>query len=266
MAKNNEAKTLRVPFMVVPRGLSNVTAGTPTFTGNTGTVTLTNSGLHEGTADVYAWGITDANDGAQPMDIRDVGIQTFSGAAVGAPASDRFNVIAINTWGRFTNPSVNEFDVGLDTNHDGNIDYVVVGVDYGAVTTGTFNGQFASFVIEASSGDIIDAWGTTAPMNGSVVELPFLSSDINETSANSGFDYTATGFSVVPGTLVDTTGTASWDPYHLTENSGQFLDLAPGASGSVTLAKSPAATQLGWIAVTVDDANGAAQADEIANH
>jgi subtilisin family serine protease len=266
MAKNNEPKTLRVPFMVVPRGLSNVTAGTPTFSGNTGTVTLTNSGLHEGTADVYAWGITDANDGGQPMDIRDVGIQTFSGAVVGAPSSDRFNVLAINTWGRFTNPSVNEFDVGIDTNRDGTVDYIVAGVDYGAVTTGTFNGQFASFIIDAASGDIVDAWGTTAPMNGSIVELPFLSSDIGQTSASGAFNYTATGFSIVPGTLVDTTGTASWDPYHLTENSGQFLDLAPGASGTIPLAKSPSATQLGWIAVTVDDANGAAQADEIANH
>jgi hypothetical protein len=103
-------------------------------------------------------------------------------------------------------------------------------------------------------------------MNGSIVELPFLSSDIGQTSASGAFNYTATGFSIVPGTLVDTTGTASWDPYHLTENSGQFLDLAPGASGTIPLAKSPSATQLGWIAVTVDDANGAAQADEIANH
>ena len=265
-AKNTEAKTLRVPILDVPRGVSNVAAGTPTTSGSVTTVPLTNNGAHDGNADVYAWGIHDANDGAQPMDVRDVGIQTFSGAAVGAPSSDRFNVFAINTYGKWTNPSVNEFDVSIDTNGDGNTDYVVVGADLGAVTTGTFNGELVSFIFDAA-GNEVDAWGTTAAMNGSVVELPFLSSDIGQTASSGAFTYTVTGFSIVPGTLVDTTGNAKWDPYHLAESTGNFVPVPAGGTGSFSVARSAANSaltpQLGWLSISTDDANGAAQADEV---
>jgi subtilisin family serine protease len=254
------SQSLRVPFMVVPRGLSNVAASV-TRTGNDAVATVENSGIHAGDADVYAWGIHDGENGDAPMDIRDVGIQSF------ADGSDMFNVIAINTWGRFTNPSVNEFDVGIDTNGDGNADYVVVGVDLGAVLTGTFNGQYASFVFDAKN-NLVDAFNAAAPMNGSVVELPFLSSDIGTDSSSGPFAYTVTGFSIVPGALVDPTGTASYDPFHPAVDSGQFESLDPGQSATIPLTRDPIQLghqkPLGWLAITLDDANGAAQADEIA--
>jgi subtilisin family serine protease len=253
------SQSLRVPFMVVPRGLSNVAASV-TRTGNDAVATVENSGIHAGDADVYAWGIHDGENGDAPMDIRDVGIQSF------ADGSDMFNVIAINTWGRFTNPSVNEFDVGIDTNGDGNADYVVVGVDLGAVLTGTFNGQYASFVFDAKN-NLVDAFNAAAPMNGSVVELPFLSSDIGTDSSSGPFAYTVTGFSIVPGALVDPTGTASYDPFHPAVDSGQFESLDPGQSATIPLTRDPIQLghqkPLGWLAITLDDANGAAQADQI---
>jgi hypothetical protein len=104
-------------------------------------------------------------------------------------------------------------------------------------------------------------------MNGSVVELPFLSSDIGTTGTSGPFTYTVTGFSIVPGSLVDTTGTASYDPYRPAVDSGQFLPLDPGQSGTIQLKRDPVQLghqkPLGWLAVNLDDANGAAQADEI---
>jgi len=251
-----QAQTLRVPFMVVPRGLSNITTGTPVGS----SVPVTNSGIHEGTVDAYTWGLTDPNEGGSPVDIRDVGIQSFP------DGSDRYNVFAINTWGRFTNPSVNEFDVSIDTNGDGAPDYTVVGIDVGAATSGLFNGQYASFVFNAA-GHIVDAWGATAPMNGSVVELPFLSSDIGMDSTSGAFTYTVTGFSLVPGTLVDTTGVAKYDPYRPATTNGQFLDLLPGATDTASRAFSATrllvTPALGLLYVNLDDANGAPQADEV---
>jgi minor extracellular serine protease Vpr len=258
-------QNLRVPYLVVPRGLSNLTT-TANRVGNNATASVKNSGIHAGSADVYSWGLHDAQENGAPMDIRDVGIQSFSGEALGSTADDLANVIAINTYGQFTNPSVNEFDVGIDTNGDGNVDYTVVGADLGAITTGTFNGQYVSFIFDAT-GALVDAWFATAPMNSSVVELPFLSSDIG-LNANSGpFAYTVTGFSIVPGTLVDTTGTATYDPYHPAVDNGQFLQLGPGQSGALSLHRDPVQLghqkPLGWLSVNLDDANGAAQADEI---
>jgi minor extracellular serine protease Vpr len=287
-------QALRLPFMLVPRGASNVAAGSPSAwtkakagpggaTGSTGqvsvsTLPLSNDGIHAGTADLYSWGITDPADvPGQPMDVRDVGVQSLPGAALGGADSDRSLVFLINTWGKAANQSVNEYDIGIDSNGDGTTDYVVVGVDLGALTTGVFNGEFASFTIDAATGGLIDAFLADAPMNGSTIELPALASEIGLADkagkgAGSGraqqFTYAVNAFSLVPGTFVDTTSSATFNPFTPAVSSGDLATLAPGATASIQLTadagqqkKTPA---LGWLVASVDDANGAAQADEVA--
>jgi subtilisin family serine protease len=268
---------LRVPFALVPRGLSAVAAGTKsayTRSGSTftATVPLSNGGIHSGTADFFAWGISDPNDIAgpadDPMDIRAVGVQVLPAAVLGGAASDRTLVFAINGWGRWSNASVNEFDILIDLQNDGRPDFFVVGVDLGAVLAGSFNGQFASFIFDAD-GNQINAWVATAPMNGSTVLLPTLASDIGLDAAvnSTKFRYSVAGFSIVPGGLVDTTATAEFRVDQPPVSTGSFFTLAPGASASATVtvdrAKFAAAHQLGWMVVTQDDANGPAQADLI---
>ncbi|MGH2466475.1 MAG: S8 family serine peptidase [Candidatus Limnocylindrales bacterium] len=271
---------LRVPFLAVPRGLSNVIVsaasgfqaapGAAVFSGN---AQVGNGGIHAGGADVYAWGIHDPQDtGAAPMDVRDVGVQVLPGSALGGAASDRSLVFAINTWGRAATQSVNEFDVAIDTNGDGQTDVFVVGVDLGLVTAGLVDGEYAAFTIDAASGAVIDAFVADAPMNGSTVELPALASELGITAgkknkAGTAFSYTVNAFSLVPGGLVDTSATARFDPFHPAASSGQFLSLGPGQSGSLpfTLDRGLQGKTgvLGWLVVTLDDANGASQAAEV---
>jgi hypothetical protein len=273
-------QTLRLPYMFVPRGLSNVVAGTPGPWAGTGqtfssSLPLANSGLHAGTADLYTWGITDPNESGQPMDVRDVGVQVLPGSAFGVADTDRGLVFLINTWGQATNQSVNEFDVLVDTNRDGIPDFIVVGFDLGAVLTGVNNGQYASFTINASTGAIVDAFFADAPMNGSTIELPTLASDLGLAGKANGIGpvkqqgsiYSVNAFSLVPGGFVDTTGSASINPYAPPVSSGDFATIASGGSASFTLSidqdqakKTPA---LGWLVASVDDANGAAQAAEV---
>ncbi|HET7045555.1 MAG TPA: S8 family serine peptidase [Gaiellaceae bacterium] len=276
--------TLRVAYLLVPRGLSDVTAGTPSRwlkptkgdspgVGNssnafTAQLPLSNSGVHAGTADLYAWGISDPQDTAgAPMDVRDVGVQVLPGAALGGSDSDRSLVFLVNTWKPATNQAVSEYDVPIDTNGDGTADYTVVGVDLGAVLTGTFNGQFASFIFDAEN-NIVDAWEATAPMNGSVIELPTLASEIGLGSGSSSFDYAVGAFSIVPGTLVDTTSTASFDPWNAAVSSGAFATLDPGASTSIPLTVSRGLQEktkaLGWLVAAVDNDSGPAQTIEVA--
>jgi minor extracellular serine protease Vpr len=279
-------QTLVVPYLVVPRGLSNVTAGvpaawtksnSPSGKGFASTLPLTNSGIHDGTADLYAWGIHDANDSNAPMDVRDVGVQVQPGANFGVSDSDRGLVFLINTYGQATNQSVNEYDVLIDTNGDGQPDFAVVGADLGAVLTGDNNGQFASFTINVSTGDLIDAFFADAPMNGSTIELPAVASEIGlvqKAAKPMAFRYTVNAFSNVPGGIVDTMGSALFDPFHPAVSSGVLnpdgTPTAVPAGGSASLplsidksqqAKRPA---LGWLVASVDDANGAPQADEVA--
>ncbi len=275
VATPSSGDTLRVPFMVVPRGLSNVVAGNPTAFKKvkadnfTATLPLTNSGLHAGTADLYAWGIHDANEGGQPMDVRDVGVQSFDTTTNNQP--DKQLVFDINTYGSATNQTVNEYDVDIDTNGDGQVDAAVVGVDLGAVTAGAFNGQMASFTFAEPSGDLIDAFFADAPMNGSTIELPALASELGITGKGGPkkqqFAYTVNAFSIVPGTFVDTTGTAAFNPFQPSVSSGDFASIAAGASSSLPLTinkqsqqKTPA---LGWLVTSVDDTSGAAQAAEV---
>jgi minor extracellular serine protease Vpr len=262
---------LHIPFLVAPRGLSNVTASTPNFGPQPGgplfsaNVQLANAGIHAGSAEVYAWGIHDANDVAHPedsMDVRDVGVESLD-----AGGGDRLLVFAVNNYGRWSNPATSEIDVAIDTNGDNNADFFVVGVDFGAVTTGTFDGRFASLTID-TAGNIVSAFIAEAPMNTSTALLPALASDMGLTSAHSSFRYAVASFSIVPGGLVDTTSTAEFDAFDPPVSNGDLVEsIGPGGSAPLTLSydrsKVARAKTLGWLLVTPDDATGAAEADEI---
>jgi minor extracellular serine protease Vpr len=277
--------SLQVPYILVPRGLSNVAAGprsaysAPSEGRVTATVPLSNSGIHAGVADVYAWGIHDADDtvgSEDSLDIRDVGVQVQSreylcgGAPAGAcgTANDRSLVFAINTYGQWSNASVNEFDIAIDLQNDGRPDYFVVGVDLGAVLAGAFNGQFASFIFDADS-NLIDAWVSLAPMNGSTLLLPTLASEIGlDPAVNSTrFHYAVASFGIIPGGLVDGTRAGTFRSHQPPVSTGQQFALAPGGTATLNVwvdrGKFSGARQLGWLVVAQDDANGGSQADQV---
>jgi minor extracellular serine protease Vpr len=276
--------SLRVPYIFVPRGLSAVTAGAKSAYSRTGnvfnaTMPLSNPGIHSGTADVYAWGIHDDNDitGAEDsMDVRDVGVQVqpksflcgTSTSGVCSNPNDRSLVFAINTYGIASNPAVNEFDVAIDLQNDGRPDFFVVGADFGAKTAGSSDGRFTSFIFD-KDGKLVDLWVAAAPMNGSTIELPTLASEIGlDPAVNSTkFNYAVKAFSLVPGGLVDSTSAGSFRVDQPPVSSGQQFALAPGGAGtfnvSVDRGKVSGSPQLGWLVAGLDDANGAAQADEV---
>ena len=267
---------LRIPFTAVPRPLSSVTPSAPSAYTTSGgisraTVTLSNSGIHTGYADVYAWGLSDPQDlpvaPRSTNDIRAVGVQSIPAEALtGVPdTSDRGLIFAVNTWGNWSSGSSNEFDIAIYGANKHKPDYFVVGIDYGALTTGSFDGRLASFVISAA-GDLVDAWVADAPANGSTVLLPILASDIGQTGDNARFSYDIAGFSIEDSALIDVVaGQAEFGIKKPAVSTGDFLALDPGGSATLNLAvdkgKLAVSPALGWMVVTLDDANGAAQAD-----
>ena len=268
--------SLRIPFMAVPRALSNVQAGARSAYTTSGgisraSVPLSNTGVHGGFADVYAWGLSDARDlpatSIATDDIRAVGVQVLPAEALtGVPdPNDRGLVFAVNTWGKWSTASSNEFDISIYGANKHKPDFFVVGVDYGAVTAGAFDGRFASFIFDKNS-NLIDAWVADSPANGSTVLLPLLASEIGQTSANGRFTYSITGFSVEDGSLVDAVaGQAEFSVKNPAVNSGDFIEVAPGGSATLNVAvdkgKLAASPAKGWMVVTLDDGNGSAQAD-----
>src|SRR5262249_3723188 len=148
--------------------------------------------------------------------------------------------------------------------------YIVVGADLGAVLTGTFDGRFGSFTIDAKTNQIVDAFFADAPMNGSTALLPTTAADLGLHAANTSFRYAVNGFSIFGGS-VDSTSAATYDVAKPGVSTGQFVDaahLGSGASASIPLLadfdKLQSAPALGWLVVSVDNAAGAAQANEIA--
>jgi len=71
--------------------------------------------------------------------------------------------------------------------------------------------------------------------------------------------------SIVPGGLVDTTGAASFNAFRSALSNAEGITLAPGETKTLPLSYDRSAAvrakALGWIVVTLDDPNGARQAD-----
>jgi hypothetical protein len=268
------AYPLKVPFLAVPRGLSDVsgTLGAPTTTGGTlsSDLTLTNLGLHNGTVDVYAW-LQDDRVGDAPSsqaDLTTIGVQTLPGELAGSTVpDDRSVVFAVNAATRWSTPSAVEIDLALDTDGDGVTDHTVVGADYGQVMTGTDNGQFASFTFDGT-GRIVDVYIADAPMNGSTVLLPALASSLGLSATNSRpVRVQAQSFDRLTGVIDVVAKPAYWNPYRPAVSTADVFDLRGGTEGqlveTVDLAAYAEAPVKGWMLVTLDDRSGTGQADTV---
>jgi subtilisin family serine protease len=280
---------LRIPWMVVPRGIANVRWNDGTRTPWTAdgdlrraSIRVGNHGIHSGFVDVYAWGLSDSRDGYHDVDLRAAGVQSLpTEVCTGAPdVSDRCVLFAINTWGTWSNAAADEWVVSVDTDLDGSEDYVVLGIDDGFAFAGVENGVLDALVIDSSTGELVGGFLAVAPAHGSTLLLPALASDLGLSSGgDTRIDYlvSATTFAGAPLTDVmdnsDHSGgefeRARYDVFQPTIRNGFFRELADGRSVSVSLVVdqarlAPRRGQRGWLLVTMDDANGAAQADTLA--
>ncbi|HEX7949125.1 MAG TPA: S8 family serine peptidase [Candidatus Limnocylindrales bacterium] len=264
---------LRVPFLLVPRALSGITApATVGLTADTttshdvGSARLANGGIRAGTADVFAWGLRGGSINAGSVDLRAVGVESLTASPDGQPVppSDRLLVFAINTWQGWTSPAVNEFDILINPDGTGQPTYVIGVLDHGIVTTGTPDGEEGCFVLRVSDDTVTDAAIVKGPANGSTVRCGVLASAIGVSGA---FTYAAASASLVSPTQVQLPGLASFNAFQPAISQGDHLTLAPGQSSNLSLwidrpafAASPA---LGWMIVSPDNAPGPAQAATI---
>ena len=201
----NSGITLRVPYYLVPRALSDIKTklgsklkpSNPTTTAN-----VTNEdGVIAGDADFYAWGLSDGKEaGKASNDVRAIGVQSFPFSA-----TTQFIGFSVNTYDRWSNASTNEFDIFVDVNNDGIDDYIVVGVDQGAVQTGTFNGRMGSFVFSTRSAGASINFFAQAPTDSAAANIFVLSSQLCRAgepclnAANPRFTYQAVSFDLNEG-------------------------------------------------------------------
>lgn len=269
---------LRTAFLLVPRALSDVKARSSALhrrgSTSTGRLTLTNSGRHSGTADVYAWQLSDrARDTTDPEvpDIIDVGVQSQPGSAVGVPDTDRLLVFAVNSAAATSTHATQEIDVAIDTDGDGTRDFITFVADFGVVTTGSPDGSLGVFTFDVrdqANPTLVDLWGAYAPANTSIEELPVLASALGLGEGHGGFSFTVASYSILGGGDMDGTDVATFDAYHPVVSNGDYVEVARRGRASVglsvDLARLKTQTTKGWLVVTGDDAPGRRTADRVA--
>ncbi len=267
-AGSNNGVTLRVPYYMVPQEVSDVAVRAVNTnqlqrTGHT-TVTVANN-FHvaaTGTADWYAWGIKDKRDhGLKSDDLKAVGAQSFPG--------DGLLAFAIATNHRWSNAAMNEFDVLVDVNGDGVPDYDVVAGDYGALTTGSFDGVDAVAVLDLNEGGGTIDYLADAPTDSSTIVLPVDFAQLTDSDpttslggsnakalggVNQRITYSVIATGLTDGTMDTSDTSAVFNPFSPAVNTGMYDVLPPGGTATEALtvnaaeqAHSPA---LGWMIVS----------------
>jgi hypothetical protein len=223
------------------------------------TAKVTNAGgAIAGDADFYAWGLEGPAGSSSPAALRAVGIQTFP----------QFNAlgIAVSTHNRWSNGASIEVDVSMDVDGDGVVDYIVVGVDHGAVTAGVFDGVVQPFVFSARTGAATTFYAGQAPTDGTTQVLYV---DFDQL-CNAGepcidpsvaIEYAATGFDLVQGGSFPATGSSKFNLFDPPITQGDYLTMNVGANGTSIVQINSAAwatqPQKGIMVLTHDNAANA---------
>lgn len=261
--------TLRVPYLLVPRSNSKVSAHTSALfskkakiTDGTKKITLRNTlGALDAGADVYTWGLSDKKDATKALpdtgyDLRAAGVQSF------ADGDDHLLVFAVNTHKRWSNAANNEFDVLLDVDRDGTPDWIVFSYDSGAVRNSDINGVTEVFAQEIATGKLIaTGFLAQAPTDSSTILLPVWASDV---SVDGAFDYTVQSFSITSDGEDAFSSTATYDPAAPAVSNGQAVTVPKRGSAnvSVDVDADAYATQkpLGSMVIVYDNKSGASEA------
>ncbi len=265
VSSSNHGVSLNLPYYLVTRARSNVDADLRD--GKNPSIRLTNrNGVIAGNGDFYAWGLKNPKTGIidAAYEPRAVGVQTNP-----ISATDSVLVFAVNTYGRFSNPAVGEYDIFIDVNGDGVYDFVLFSGDVGAIELGEVNGQIGTFLIDLKSNALIPEFPADAPTDGSTLLLPMLASDLGISPTNPRFTYAVHAFdSTAAGESL--AGTASFNAFAPSISNAMFVSVPPNTSTEVPVVinkaefrKTPA---LGFMVVTEDNVSGGSQANLLKLH
>jgi len=272
-ATGNGGASLTVPYFAVVRARSQIDAELSFGPNRSISVQLENeSRAVAGNADFYAWGLRGKNKKLGSNGLRAVGVQSFP-RALGA---DRTLVFAVNTFAAWSTASTKEFDLLIDIDGDGTPEFALIGFDFGALTTGSSDGQMASALVNLRTGATRIRFLAVAPTDGSTILLPVRASDISDlkcsrsatpckvNATTPSFNYSAQLLDRQSDAWDAIAATASFNAFTPSINTGTFVDLAAGERASVPLtidpvefAKTPA---LGAMVVSIDNFSGKQQA------
>jgi hypothetical protein len=185
------------------------------------------------------------------------GVQTFPD-----DSGDAFLAFAVSTHDRWSNAAVNEFDILISTTGNSDPEYVLIGFDLGALTTGSFDGRYASFLLDLANPSVLTPlYFAQAPHDSSTVLLFADASLFGLTPGNGDFSYTVQSFSLEGNGVDAMSGMAKFDAFRPALADFPFASVAPGGSTQVDLVFNGSSfgkqKPLGVMVVSQDDAAGA---------
>ena len=281
---------LHVPYLLVPRPMAHVELKLdkndlkPESPSTTATVS-NKDGTVASSADFYAWGLADGDDGFRWNDVRAVGAQAFDNPVPGDPTR-RLLVFAVNNWRPWTHASPNQVNITIDVGMNGTDDYLVRMTDFGLATANAFDGQVVVAVFNLrttpAAGHI--TFLASAPTNSSTVLLPVrIQSGLAAptarqlclgagadclSAANPRFSYRVSTVGLRLTTENDAVpGTAGFNAWSSSISQGAFVPLAPNQSAdvpiSVNMAEWAVTPAKGVMVVSRDNKNGQDEARTI---
>lgn len=235
---------VHVPVYAAARAASDMRARTNTLNfGNNATDTDSIELVGEGVGSAAALGTTTAEDEVSIVtayelqasspnepssdlirnnaDIAHIGVA--SNATTVTPYSDAMIAFGIASHGNWSSPNEVEFDVYIDTNRDGEDDYVLFNWNLGLATGGTdANDVFISYLVNLNDADadpsvqflngVPSSTVNTVPFNTNVMMLPVAAADLGLSAASGGFNYTVVSFSRDVDGVVDVSPTLTYNP------------------------------------------------------
>ncbi|MDO5066373.1 MAG: S8 family serine peptidase, partial [Propionibacteriaceae bacterium] len=251
---------LSVPYLLVPRSLSEVSATAEQTGDNSAEVKLTNTAGREADSTLFVWGQQDERDVPEAADtgsdLAQVGASTFEAGG------KRYLAFATAFHGRFSNAANNTFGVRIDVDGDQKVDHVVFSADSGRIINNYSNGipqVFVSHPQEKEETKKLEATNinTLAPTDSAVAVLIVPAEAVGVTGK---FAYTAYAQGKDATTdIID--GWASYDPTDEPFASNQAVKVAPGSGATFPLAVNRAAFDdqqpLGYQVVVLDNVVGA---------
>ena len=146
----------------------------------------------------------------------------------------------------------------------------------GSCSRGDFNGLLDALVIDLSTGDLVGGFDAVVAANGTTLLLPALASDFGlDKDGPVAFDYWVESYTLASESFQfdemhtdsGTSDNSRFNAFAPTLSTGYFKSLAPTRSTTIPLTVntgySPNRGQKGWLVVTMDDTNGAQQADMV---
>jgi len=260
----SSAPALMVPYYLTTRARSRLDAS---LQGNlsphhpsAGLKLSNRGGGITGSADFYAWGLSSPSQGDPYFDTRAVGVQSniLPGGA------DSFLVFAVNTYTRFSNAAIAEWDVLIDVNGDGQPDYVLFSGDHGYWINGAFDGTVIDLLYDVNAGTITPLFYADVPTDGSTILMPVYASQLGITPANPLFSYQVQYFDNTNGGAFAVPGAATFNAFSPSISNALYFTVPPGVAGTVPVAIDPTqwatSPALGLMIVSEDNASGPSQA------